>query len=58
MGELLNSTHPQDDVNIQANYLDHPEDMERMVLGFKANKTLLISLAFEGYRGKPFDGFD
>lgn len=54
----LNSTHPQDAVNIQANYLDHPEDMEKMLLGFKANKTLLSSQAFEGYRGKPFDGFD
>ena len=54
----LNSRNPLDGVNIQANYLDHPEDMEKMVQGFKASKALLSAQAFDVYRGKAFEGFD
>ena len=54
----LNSSNPLDGVNIQANYLEHPEDMEKMVQGFKASKALLNAQAFDVYRGKTFEGFD
>ncbi|HJV60924.1 MAG TPA: choline dehydrogenase [Albitalea sp.] len=39
--------HPQ----IEANYLSHPDDMERMVRGVKLARKVLAAPAFDAYRG-------
>ncbi len=48
----LNSSNYKDNVNINPNFLDHTDDMEKMVKGVKACLKILESDAFKPYRGK------
>lgn len=53
-GEVtLASANPKDKVDIQANYLDHPEDLEKLALGAKQALTLLRDSSFDQYRKGP-----
>ena len=56
-GEItLKSSDFKDKVNINANFLSHPGDMEKMVAGVKASLKVLNSEAFKSYRGKAKTG--
>jgi choline dehydrogenase-like flavoprotein len=52
-GEIrLASSDPLAKPEIFANYLTHPDDMERMIRGVKLVRKILAAPAFDRYRGK------
>ncbi len=52
-GEIrLLSADPFSPLDIRANYLTHPEDIEHMVRGFKLARRIISASAFDAYRGE------
>jgi len=52
-GEIrLESRDPLAHPAIEPNYLDEPEDLEKLVAGFKAARRVLAAPAFDPYRGR------
>ena len=47
----LNSADPAEPAHIQPNYLEAPEDMEKMVRAVKVGRAVLAQPAFDPYRG-------
>jgi choline dehydrogenase len=59
-GEItLNSADPAEQPHIKANYLDHPNDLKLMIEGFKIQRKIFASPAFDPFRGDEiFPGSD